>query len=421
MLSGPADLSNALADVIAVRRKELVDLGAPVDFLDTFLPKLTPAGLNRLIDVTYHASMSPDEGRLPRFTTVSRRHPNFWCLAELNLPLSDVNVLRRLAPTCSDPSHAIRIDEVDYALVCRGLITLDPLVRIPGELAPSRLQQGPGLEIRVCSPGHLRVRLVADGLELKAGTLRALISCWLTKPLAALAEHVGQVSLDGCDQGTVKKVSADPKNEIGRIGSAFRNVFTRIIRRIVDDAHGGCLVVLPPGVSADAIDVKIAYPVTGTNLSAALSRLWEACAANRAAADKAEAQDACRREEWCWQQLLTTADLLRRAAAVDGCVVLSRDLSLLGFGAEIVIRDAALPPNCVLFDSETKEELALEAALKTVGGTRHRSAMRLCMKVAGAVAIVVSQDGDLTVFSSDSARTTRYAHLHASEIDLNFS
>jgi hypothetical protein len=63
MLSGPADLSKALVDVMAVRRKELMDLGAPIDFPDTFLPKLTPAGLNRLIDVTYHASMSPDEGR----------------------------------------------------------------------------------------------------------------------------------------------------------------------------------------------------------------------------------------------------------------------------------------------------------------------------------------------------------------------
>jgi hypothetical protein len=113
---------------------------------------------------------------------------------------------------------------------------------------------------------------------------------------------------------------------------------------------------------------------------------------------------------------------MRRASAVDGCVVLSRDLRLLGFGAEILTKDADLPGDRrLLFDVDSQDNLSLERALEKVGGTRHRSAMRLCMKIAGALAVVVSQDGDLTVLSSDDQRISRYAHLHASEIDLSFA
>jgi hypothetical protein len=203
-------------------------------------------------------------------------------------------------------------------------------------------------------------------------------------------------------------------------------VFTRIIRWIVDDAHGGCLVILPSGATAQSADLKIRYEVTGTDevtrtsLSQTLSRLWEACAAGHTATNRAEAQEACRREDWCWQRTLTTAEVMRRAAAVDGCAVLSRALGLLGFGAEILTRDADLPDNRrVLFDADSGEELPLERALERIGGTRHRSALRICTKIAGAVAIVVSQDSDLTVLASDDQRTSRYAHLQASELDLS--
>jgi DNA integrity scanning protein DisA with diadenylate cyclase activity len=79
------------------------------------------------------------------------------------------------------------------------------------------------------------------------------------------------------------------------------------------------------------------------------------------------------------------SDTLAALTRVDGAVVLKKDLSLHGFGATIR----------VLTDPESQSK----------GGHRHRSAIALCEKYRGTVAIVISQDGPISVYGTSKVLT----------------
>jgi hypothetical protein len=76
---------------------------------------------------------------------------------------------------------------------------------------------------------------------------------------------------------------------------------------------------------------------------------------------------------------------------VDGLVLLTPSLDVVGFGVEITIRDD--PAEVVLARDASAHEL--EPVDPTSFGTRHRSMMRYCAATPGSVGFVISQDGDI--------------------------
>jgi hypothetical protein len=92
------------------------------------------------------------------------------------------------------------------------------------------------------------------------------------------------------------------------------------------------------------------------------------------------------------EALFEVAHLVADLTRVDGAVLLTDSLEVLGFGAEIA---GELPEV-----SRVARAHDLDAAVRTWVrtdrvGTRHRSAYRLCQAVRDALALVVSQDGGL--------------------------
>jgi sensor domain DACNV-containing protein len=79
-------------------------------------------------------------------------------------------------------------------------------------------------------------------------------------------------------------------------------------------------------------------------------------------------------------------------AAVDGAVLLDSHLRVLGFGAFIDIPD--LPREVSFVSSSSNIEKRLS---KELGGGRHRSAVEFCSRFAPAAAIVVSEDGRISI------------------------
>lgn len=75
---------------------------------------------------------------------------------------------------------------------------------------------------------------------------------------------------------------------------------------------------------------------------------------------------------------------------IDGAVVMTKSLELLGFGGEILGGLNKIETVAKVLDAEG-EQMQVESAQCV--GTRHRSAYRLCHEMHDAVAIVVSQDG----------------------------
>jgi hypothetical protein len=85
-------------------------------------------------------------------------------------------------------------------------------------------------------------------------------------------------------------------------------------------------------------------------------------------------------------------------AKVDGAVVMTRDMQLLGFGAKIEFRPDRDVPVCK-FKPLPSDQEAVPLPLEDLGGMRHQSAARFIVANKGTVVIVVSQDRHVSVMN----------------------
>jgi hypothetical protein len=99
--------------------------------------------------------------------------------------------------------------------------------------------------------------------------------------------------------------------------------------------------------------------------------------------------------------LFDHAKAIAEMAAVDGCVILGKKATILGFGAKLSPKKSrslkpASPP--------TKGELI---AIEKIGGMRHQSTAAHLLNHKHHVAFVISQDGGVTAFWWDPAYPDR--------------
>ena len=88
-------------------------------------------------------------------------------------------------------------------------------------------------------------------------------------------------------------------------------------------------------------------------------------------------------------------DFVAQLSQIDGAVHLTSDLAIHGFGAMIRSSSELFPLLAEDPGGATKHDLPLSA----IPGTRHRSAAMFCAQQSGrAFAIVISQDGDVSLF-----------------------
>jgi len=92
------------------------------------------------------------------------------------------------------------------------------------------------------------------------------------------------------------------------------------------------------------------------------------------------------------EALFEVAHLVANLTRVDGTVIMTDCLEVLGFGVEIA---GELPEVLRVARAHDLEGAEREWVRTDRVGTRHRSAYRLCQAVRDALALVVSQDGDL--------------------------
>ena len=96
------------------------------------------------------------------------------------------------------------------------------------------------------------------------------------------------------------------------------------------------------------------------------------------------------------------ANLLADLMSVDGAVVLTKQLAVVGFGIEVYAPQLVLPQVYRALDAAATQ---LRAEPADQGGTRHRAAYRLCRAEPESMAIVVSQDGGV-----------RFVHAQADKV-----
>jgi hypothetical protein len=176
-------------------------------------------------------------------------------------------------------------------------------------------------------------------------------------------------------------------------------VWANILRLVAAERHGGCFLVLPQGISSPAsarLDCKYRVASEATSLRQAIHRC--ACARENIHTGHGPVENETYFAE---RELARATELVSSLASVDGAVVVRSDIELLGYGAQITgieppgDREVAMLP-CDLYPGRP-ERRRLDSF-----GMRHRAAYWFCATNRDAFAFVISQDGDLTVFSAVS-------------------
>jgi hypothetical protein len=109
------------------------------------------------------------------------------------------------------------------------------------------------------------------------------------------------------------------------------------------------------------------------------------------------------------------ATLLASLTRVDGSILLTRSLDLLGFGVEIIW---SAPELEAVYFAQDAEGAELERRPIHHFGTRHRSAFRFCASHEGVLAIVLSSDGDVRVVRQRDGKVMVWTGLESPDLGL---
>ena len=106
---------------------------------------------------------------------------------------------------------------------------------------------------------------------------------------------------------------------------------------------------------------------------------------------------------------VTYADLVARFTAVDGSVVLTKDLDLLGFGTETLVDKVSWrTPQMYFVGQNGKQDRTKHF---DDNGMRHRACYHFCNHVEDSVALIVSQDGVVKACTKNDGKVVVYDHV----------
>jgi hypothetical protein len=357
-------------------------------------------GLGRLLMLAYQASFYTDEGRYTRariFVPDVDRKAHPVLVNHVFAPakrLSGAKMISQLAPTLVAEDSALVVEETADELACIGISLLDaadasrPLLGMPRGWTGA----AGGLQVQILAPGELRVSEGRAEYTLRANHILAY--SWVAS--------AGEVDrwVEELTGGLTARCAAEDRewNARGLIvpGADVRALWSHVLREAVGLRHGGAFVIVPDPRRAP---LELKYPTEPLALGGELARLWLGLARTHRLLGTSLAADALEQTRVRRHQVWSTAASVGHLSAHDGCVVLDRQMTVHGFGGTIETGAARGSPRTYA-DSRTGAPLAEERLLARFGH-RHRSAFLLCKAVPNALAFVISQDGDLPVFSSD--------------------
>ena len=378
-------------------------------------PPVSDDGIRRLIDLSFITSIAPEEGRFPRF--------NISCQQDFGAPftvtrfdpiaLDNVDALRRLAPSCTHSECALMVSQRDERMWCDGVVNVGQMGfdTMPGRPEFTSGGGRPSIQIAVIGPGHMIARSGTMAYELREGRIRQVSSCWYVPAVKTFREELARY----LERELVQREGEDARTLFGGSkGSVPIHVILSTMLRVgVDARHGGTFVIIPSdSCECDSYDIHLKYVARDLDLGVHMIDFWCACAETT----RKRLQDGYTRAIRSWTfhktNMLLAAEAVGNLSCVDGCVVLNRRLQLCGFGGEIQVSDQAAKDAPRSFtDYKTGKEWKYDDFLKGIGGTRHKSAARLCKAHDGLLVFIMSQDGELKVFSSDGDKVNAFGPL----------
>jgi hypothetical protein len=368
---------------------------------------ISEQGLGRLLLLAYQASFYTDEGRYTRarlFVPDVDRQAHPVRINHLFTPprlLSEPTIISQLAPTLVADDAALVVQETADQLACIGISLLDaqdasrPLLGMPRGWTGT----AGGLQVHILAPGELRLSEGRAEYTLRANRIlgysgvasAAAVDRWMEE----LTQHF-----------TARCAAEVAWNSwpLTVPGADMRALWSQVLREAVRLRHGGAFVVVPDPRRAP---IELKYPLAPLPLGGELAELWRSLARAHFLLGSHLAADALEQTRVRRHQLWSTAASVGHLSALDGCVVLDRQMTVHGFGS--TIETGAANGSTRAYVPARGTPPVTEEQLLARFGHRHRSAFLLCKAVANAIAFVISQDGDLRVFSSDDR------HVHCDE------
>jgi hypothetical protein len=328
-------------------------------------------------------------------------------MANQTVPFSE-GELRRLAPVADPRRVVIAVEPTGEGSKLRiyGLIDVDISLwemarheRISGVASPEVLV------VSSTTPGEL---LIARGdrpvLRLRRGKIEAPAERVLLRgPVARFfAGASNELIREACRRADVQRRGHDDGRDFAHI-----EFIESILLHIAELYHGGALLFVPEETAdederlAKAVSIKHRLPsdrpreallesmAVRLQHNATHARLHRQSTVRRAELEELEDLD------WNQRNYEDTArDAARFIAsltAVDGAVVLTDQLRIIGFGAEVRVSSGT----DTVHVAEDAEGENLSQAPFTGFGTRHRSSFRFVESMEPAVAFIFSQDGGI--------------------------
>lgn len=191
----------------------------------------------------------------------------------------------------------------------------------------------------------------------------------------------------------------------------FHGLLRVLSRAMVDHRRGGSVVIVNPGDDAWKNAVDFTYALGGSQeyLTVLYSKLgkWQVrWSRNQDRKRKAKGEErpdiAFYPDSAPERRLLEALRLVGGLTAVDGALVMTNRLEILGYGAKLKATEKELSVKEWLpFRGYARESMRLE----DLGGTRHRSAALFAAQHPETSVFVASQDGRFTIFCADGAGT----------------
>ena len=283
------------------------------------------------------------------------------------------------------------------------------------------------LVVSVTGPGSLSV---SNGSTMLAKLANGLISTpgpellgsdWIREVFRSVRGELEELHASACS--TCGSISIDP--QITRY--IAHGTLLRILQILRTHGHGGTLLIVPPDM-VPALEqenpfMTIRYRFLEEEprrryrtLQAKIMRRLAECFPDQQEVTWDDYQNC---EDLQLGELDETVEdfshLLASLSSVDGAVLLTQCMEIIGFGVEIAGNLSSVQTLWRAQDVEAHEC----TAVPTDGyGTRHRSAYRLCAQLPQMLAFVISQDGRIQLIKQFNGRLTCWDHLTAEIRDI---
>jgi hypothetical protein len=377
--------------------------------------------LEEVISTCYQASLMREEERTVMFRLIIRGHHLFspddgppTGLHRLQFakmrPFNEYE-LCRLAPAADfyraligidlSPEKSVQI----WGMVYSGTRWMQPITGGTKTVPPLPSS----LVVYVIGPGRIAVSIGPEiivslnGGQISAQSPDIFSASWVAESFASVRSEIEKMHEAARAQSKKPWAKLDPN--FGRILGL--QVTRRIVSLIRNSHHGGMLIFIPTETSRDISALKrhisLKYEFREEEprqrFRTLILRIMNTFAELHGESGNSE-------KVVGWQKYINSkseaielldeaffdlAYLVAALSAIDGAVVMTRRLEILGFGGVISGDIDEVQTITHALDIEglhTHQELIEE------GGTRHRSAYRFCHEIRDAFAIVVSQDGN---------------------------